>query len=63
MFLKGYCKGLKDVAKDKGKDMKEVTRDDMRWQGMEGGWHMDECHHSIGHWFCPMRCKELSDAS
>ena len=41
----------------------EVTKDDMRWQGMEEGWKMDECHHSIGHWFCPMRCKGLFDAS
>ena len=28
----------------------EVAKDDMRWQGMEEGWQMDECHHSIGHW-------------
>lgn len=45
------------MARDK------VAKDDMRWQGMEEGWQMDECHHSIGHWFCPMRCKGLSDAS
>jgi hypothetical protein len=41
----------------------EVAKVDMRWQEMEKGWHMDECHHPIGHWFCSMRCKELSDAS
>ena len=35
---------MKDVARD------EVAKDDMRWQGMEEGWQMDECHHSIGHW-------------
>ena len=40
-----------------------MANDDMRWQGMEEGWKMDECHHSIGHWFGPMRCKGLSDAS
>ena len=35
----------------------------MRWQGMEEGWQMDECPHSIGHWSCPMRCKGLADTS
>ena len=30
---------------------------------MEEGWQMDECHHSIGHWSCPMRCKGLADTS
>ena len=28
----------------------ELAKDDMRWQRMEEGWQMDECHHSIGHW-------------
>ena len=41
----------------------EVAKDDMRWQGMEEGWQMDECHHSIGRWSCPMRCEGLADAS
>jgi len=30
---------------------------------MEEGWQMDEYHHSIGQWSCPMRCKGLSNAS
>ena len=47
--------------RDKGE--KEVAKDGKRWEGMDEGWQMDEWHHPIGHWSCPMRCKRLPEAT